>query len=111
MKLLFDANLAPSLVVRLSAVYPKSTHVFMHGDIASDDMAIWELAKHEHYLIATKDTDFLELSLLNGAPPKVVLLRLGNVSTSEVEVVLRTYAAEVARFSNDPQEAVLVVNR
>ena len=55
-------------------LYPGSTDVFDHGDMASDDRAIWRLAARVGYLIANKDTDFLDLSLLRGAPPKVVLL-------------------------------------
>jgi predicted nuclease of predicted toxin-antitoxin system len=74
MKLVFDANLSPRLVVALSDLYPNSTHVFDHGDLASNDAAIWNFAKREDYLIVTKDTDFLDLSLLYGAPPKAVLM-------------------------------------
>lgn len=37
MKLLFDQNLAPALVRRLSDIYPHSSHVFFLGlDQASD---------------------------------------------------------------------------
>jgi predicted nuclease of predicted toxin-antitoxin system len=75
MKLLLDANLSPALVSAISDIYPGSTHVFAQGDLGSDDKAIWELAKRADFSIATKDVDFLELSLLHGAPPKVVFLR------------------------------------
>jgi predicted nuclease of predicted toxin-antitoxin system len=109
MKLLLDANLSPSLVARLTDIHPGSTHVFDHGDIASDDMAIWLLARSGGYVVVTKDTDFLQLSLLHGAPPKVVFLRLGNVSTVKVEAVLRSLADRMCRFELDPDEAVLIV--
>lgn len=111
MKLLFDANLSPRLVSLLSDLYPNSTHVSAHGGIATDDEEIWQIAKRDFYSIATKDTDFLELSLLRGAPPKVVLLRVGNVTTARVEQLLRQHADRVRQFIAAPDEAVLIVHR
>ena len=93
MKLLFDANLSPSLAERLADLFPHSSHVFLHGDIAADDNAIWRRAALDDYLITTKDTDFLELSLLYGPPPKLVLLRAGNVPTQRIEELLRVRPA------------------
>ena|ERR1043166_16348 len=111
MKLLFDANLSPRLVTSLSDVYPGSAHVYGYGGLAADDAAIWQIAKRDGYAIATKDTDFLELSLLHGAPPKVVLLRVGNVTTARLEHLLRLRADRVRQFALDPDEAVLIVDR
>lgn len=110
MRLLFDANLSPTLVGAVSDLFPGSTHVFDHGDIAHDDLAIWETAKRDDYMIATKDTDFLELSLLRGAPPKVILLRTGNVATARIETLLRQRADRVREFAADPDEAVLIID-
>ena len=101
MKLLLDANLSSALIPAILDIYPSSTHVFTHGDIASDDAAIWHLAKREDFIIVTKDVDFLDLSLLHGAPPKVVLLRTGNVPTKAIEVLLRAQVERIARFISD----------
>ena len=111
MNLLFDANLSPSLVLRLADFYPGSLHVFDVGDLASDDLAIWNFAAAGGFVIATKDVDFLELSLLRGAPPKVVLLRVGNVTTDAVENLLRANKSAIDRFAGDPHEAVLLVEK
>jgi predicted nuclease of predicted toxin-antitoxin system len=89
MKLRFDANLSPALITSLADVFPDSSHVFDHGDITADDRAIWDLAKRDGFLIATKDTDFLDMSLLHGAPPQVILLRVGNVATVRVSQGLK----------------------
>lgn len=106
-----DANLSPTLVVSLSDLCLGSTHVFDHGDIAADDAAIWQIARRDSYLIATKDTDFLEFSLLRGAPPKVVLPRTGNVPTVRIERLLRLRADRVRQFAADQDEAVLIIDR
>ncbi len=111
MRLLLDANLSPSLVGRLADLYPGSSHVFEHGDIAADDESIWQRAKLDGFLITTRDTDFLDLSLLRGPPPKLILLRTGNVSTEHIEALLRSHVENVRRFVASAEEAVLIIDR
>ena len=111
MKLLLDANLSPALVASLADLYPDSGHVFEHGDIASDDVAIWQVAARGDFVIATKDTDFLDLSLLHGPPPKVVLLRTGNVPTLRIETLLRLHCDRIRRFALNTAEAILIIDR
>jgi predicted nuclease of predicted toxin-antitoxin system len=48
---------------------------------------------------------------LYGPPPKVVWLRVGNVSTSMIEALLLDSAERVARFVDDDEEALLVISR
>ena len=61
--------------------------------------------------MVSKDTDFRQLAFLYGPPPKVVWLRVGNVSTSMIEALLLSSAERVARFVDDDEEALLVVSR
>ena len=70
MKLLFDQNLAPSLVGHLHDLFPDSGHVFQCdlGDVS--DIAIWEYARDNDFTLVSKDADFVELSILRGFPPK-----------------------------------------
>jgi predicted nuclease of predicted toxin-antitoxin system len=70
LKLLFDANLAPALAKRVSGAFPFSAHV-RDFDVRSDH-AIWNIAAAQDFTIISKDTDFCHLSMLHGAPPKVV---------------------------------------
>jgi len=48
------------------------------------DKGLWTYAADHGFSILTKDTDFEKYSLLRGAPPKVVWLRIGNASNKEV---------------------------
>ena len=45
-----------------------------------------------------KDEDFHRLSVLRGAPPKVVWLRVGNCTTHDIARLLRNHAADLRTF-------------
>ena len=109
MKLLFDQNLSPRLVNRLKDLYPDSDHVFPLGLARADDRTIWELAKREAFTLVSKDSDFASLSLILGAPPKVIWIARGNCSTGEVEALLRAAFDSVALFGADSEETYLIL--
>jgi predicted nuclease of predicted toxin-antitoxin system len=72
MKLLFDNNLSHKLVQRLSDIFPGSSHVMREQLDESNDQEIWLFARKNGFTIVTKDSDFNELRLLQGFPPKVI---------------------------------------
>jgi len=65
------------------------------------DRIIWETAKKQDYIIVTKDSDFNELLILKGFPPKVIWIRLGNCSTKTIESLLRTNYEAIFAFYQD----------
>ncbi len=72
MKLLFDHNLSPRLIKSLADIYPNSNHLYLMGLDEVSDNIVWETAKKQNYIIVTKDSDFNELLILRGFPPKVI---------------------------------------
>jgi predicted nuclease of predicted toxin-antitoxin system len=108
-KLLFDANLSPRLETKLQGLFPESVHVFNCGDIAENDALIWDFAKSKGLVIVSKDHDFQQMSFLFGAPPKVILVRLGNSSTAMVEQALRKNFGAIIGFDADQDKALLVI--
>ena len=109
MKLLLDENLSPRLVERLNDLYPDCVHVREVGLERAPDEAVWNYARANAFTIVTQDADFGERSVLLDSPPKVIWLRRGNCSSSEMETILRAQYAAVVAFHNDPQEAVLAL--
>ena len=109
MKLLFDHNLSPRLVVRLADCYPNSQHVFLLNMGEADDRDIWDYALQYGYVVVTKDSDYNDLSLVRGFPPKVVWICRGNCSTAEIEVLLRSRTKSVAEFVQDSSSGVLTL--
>ncbi len=95
MKLLFDHNLSPRLVQRLIDLFPSSTHVYLLGLEETDDREIWDYAKNHNFTIVTRDSDYHELLVLRGFPPKVIWIRRGNCSTVEIESILRSHTSDI----------------
>jgi predicted nuclease of predicted toxin-antitoxin system len=111
MKLLFDQNLAPSLVGHLRDLFPGSDHVFQCDLGNASDIAIWDHARDNGFILVSKDADFVELSTLRGFPPKVVWLRLGNCVTSDIHEAIRSNSIAIAELSCDRESGVLALFR
>ena len=111
MKFLLDENLSPDLVQALSADYPGSAHVRDLGLESATDQAVWDRARIDGYTVLSKDSDFRQMSFIFGAPPKVVWIRLGNCSTSDLLTLLRNRKAALESFWDDPEAAFLVLSK
>ncbi|MGH8606795.1 MAG: DUF5615 family PIN-like protein [Gammaproteobacteria bacterium] len=77
------------------------------GLLGAADQAVWAYAAQEGFLLISKDTDFYQRSLVFGAPPKVVWLRIGNVSTAAIAALLRQRYVAVRRFYEDADATFL----
>jgi predicted nuclease of predicted toxin-antitoxin system len=109
-KLLFDENVSHRLAQTLAAIFPGSGHVTTAGLRGADDRQIWEYARMEGFAIVSKDTDFRERSYVEGAPPKVVWLDVGNAGTDAIEALLRREYQRLDRFAESEEASVLIVS-
>lgn len=109
MRFLFDQNISHRLVELLADIFPGSTHVRNVGLEEADDRTIWSYAISEGYAIVSKDSDFPERVLVEGLPPKVVWIQLGNCSTSEIELLLLGHRAEIEVFASDGDATLLTL--
>jgi predicted nuclease of predicted toxin-antitoxin system len=107
MNLLFDENLSHKLAQLLADIFPDSVHVREIGLKAADDPVAWEYAKNNGLMIVSKDSDMHQRSFVFGQPPKVVWVRLGNCSTSDVEKLLRKNFAVIKAFYEDDYASFL----
>jgi predicted nuclease of predicted toxin-antitoxin system len=110
MKLLFDENLSPQLPNRLRNLFPNSLHVRDVGMKATSDPIVWNYAKDNDLMIVSKDADMHDLSLVFGNPPKVIWVRLGNCSTSQVENLLRRDFDVIRAFYEDKDLSLLALS-
>lgn len=109
MKLLLDQNISPKLVKRLNDIFPDSLHVQNVNLDRSDDSTVWDFAAANNLVIVTKDVDFSERSLLLGFPPKIIWIRRGNCSTSDIETILRGNLESIEELVNNPKIGVLIL--
>ena len=109
MKLLFDENLSARLVRAFAGEFPDSSHVTSLGLAGTSDHVIWEYARTHGYTVVSKDDDFRSLSLVNGAPPKVIWKRVGNASTTDIENFIRSSLLRIKTFELSLEESLLIL--
>ena len=82
--LLIDENLPASL----AAILPLDcAHATDLGKQVTDHQ-IWDFARSKNSTILTRDTDFFDRIVLEGPPPKVIWVRLGNIRKRDLERLL-----------------------
>ncbi len=107
MKLLFDQNLSPKLAYHFTSKFEGSRHL---QDISLDksvDTSVWDYAKSNEFTIVTKDSDFNNLVTFFGFPPKVIWIRRGNCSTTEIKVLLEQNFDKISAFISDNVNGIL----
>ena len=110
-RFLLDENLSPRLISGLADVFPGSVHVRDVQLKGKSDEQIWSFAASNDYTIVTKDDDFRALSLLRGAPPKVIWLVVGNTSTAEILGILLAHSSAIDTFINEPLTSLLTLRK
>ena len=103
MRLLFDQNISYRIVSKLSDYYPDCRQVRELGLMDAEDIDIWDYARKKNYVIVTFDADFYDISFINGCPPKIVLLRTGNMTTNQIADLLRKNCVRIIHFCSHPE--------
>ncbi|WP_133512012.1 DUF5615 family PIN-like protein [Candidatus Thiosymbion oneisti] len=109
MKLLLDQNLSFRLLEKLKPVYPGSTQVKFADLDQADDLTVWHFAKDNNFTIVTKDSDFHELSLVYGNPPKVIWLKCGNKPKGYVLDLLLNNQDKIETFFENEESSCLEI--
>jgi predicted nuclease of predicted toxin-antitoxin system len=101
MKLLLDANISWRLSSVLSEYFGECVHVNKTElPKPAKDTEIWNYAKTNGYTIITQDSDFLHLFETKGFPPKVILLRVGNIDRKTAEKILLQSKSSIFDLEN-----------
>jgi len=88
MKILFDQNISHRIISKINHLNIEAHQVKELGLEDSTDLDIWKYAKLNGYAIITFDSDFCDIANLRGHPPKIIWLRAGNTSTTNLAKVL-----------------------
>lgn len=111
MKLLLDQNISRKLVPFLRGEFPDSSHVAELGLTQATDREIWDYARHNDYVIVSKDSDFRQLAFLLGPPPKAVWLDVGNVDSATIRDLILESQVVINRFANSDAESFMVLSQ
>jgi predicted nuclease of predicted toxin-antitoxin system len=104
MKLLFDQNISFRIEKKLSLIFSESKHVSSLNLMGVNDIEIWNFAKKENFVIVTFDSDFYDISLINGCPPKIVWIRKGNLTTNQIISILEEKHLLIRNFIKNPEK-------
>ena len=110
MKLFFDENVSHRLVGMLANEFPGSAHVRDVGLRAAEDSHIWDHARMHGLPIVSKDTDFRERSYVEGFPPKIIWLDVGNAGTAAIAELLRRERRRIEFFEGQDETSLLILS-
>ena len=110
MKLLFDQNISFRIVQMLDLpVFADCKHVQTVGLNDCNDVDIWQFAKQHEFTIVTFDSDFFDLLVVRGFPPKIIWFRTGNLTTSKIAEWLKNNHIKISSFVNNPEQFCLEI--
>lgn len=109
MKLLLDQNISYRLVKKLESVFPGIRQVGSLGLNNKSDRSIWDFAKKQEFIIVTFDSDFYDLSVTEGHPPKIIWVKSGNLTTDHLADLLAKKATQIQQFSEDKELSCLEI--
>ena len=102
MKLLLDANLSWRLTPVMSEHFGECAHVNkIDLPKPASDTEIWNYASVNGYTIVTQDFDFLNFLETKGFPPKIILIRVGNMTRKMTEEILIQAETEITELDNN----------
>ncbi len=109
MRLLFDQNISSRILRILNDEFGSSQHVVLSGLRNVSDSTIFDFAKSNALTIVTFDSDFVDLSIVKGFPPKIIWLKTGNQTTGSIAEILNMNVLSIAHFIQSNEVGVLEI--
>ena len=103
MRLLFDQNISFRITKKIHSFFTGCMHVSDCGLSDHEDSEIWQYAKNNDYVIVTFDSDYYDISIINGHPPKIIWIRTGNLTTNEIAQLMIHNEKAINSFLNNPE--------
>ncbi len=110
MNLLLDANISWRLVKKIESNFKNCQHVnFIGLQLPVPDLEIWQYALINNFVILTLDSDFENILEINGYPPKVIIIKNGNMATKDIENILINKLNIILEFANNNLLGILEI--
>jgi predicted nuclease of predicted toxin-antitoxin system len=101
MKLLFDQNISFRITKKLQSYFVGCLHVSDCKLNDCEDPEIWKYARDNNFAIVTFDSDFYDISIINGHPPKIIWIRTGNLTTKQIVQLMIDNQKTIDSFLED----------
>lgn len=98
MKLSLDENISFKLERFLKDCFGEVKHVRSFNLEDVNDIEVWEFAKLKEFTMLSKDSDFNDLNVWRGFPPKIIWLRCGNQPTKIIEQIVKENIHTIKEF-------------
>jgi predicted nuclease of predicted toxin-antitoxin system len=109
LKLLFDQNISPKIVRQVEANFPDSKQVRHVGLEDASDITIFDFAKLNGYAIVTFDSDYVDLNVIIGIPPKIIWLKTGNLTTKSISALFNRNIFAIHEFLESEEDEILEI--
>lgn len=108
-----DAQLSPALspfIFQTCGILCKPVREL--GLLSADDADIFKMAKEfeKQVLIITKDSDFVDLLIRQGSPPKIIYLTCGNTSNVILREIFSLKLAEAIRLLDMAENEIVEIS-
>lgn len=104
MKLLVDRNISFRLLALLGVAFSEIEHVKNLELTDRDDAEIFLFARENGFdAVVTLDSDFYHILQRLNAPPKVIWVRTGNISTGFLARLLQSRQSQIQQFLESPE--------
>jgi predicted nuclease of predicted toxin-antitoxin system len=107
MRLLFDQNISFRIIKKIEDIFPGSEQTKRLNLDKASDFEIWEYARKNNFCIVTFDSDFIDISVLKGSPPKIIWLRAGNTTTNSIAEMIQANQEIIKEFMTSVEVAYL----
>ena len=109
LKLLFDTQLPPKLSMFFEQKGFDSIHTtfFEYGFLLKDS-EINDIAINQDRIIVTKDNDFIDNFVVNGSPPKVLLIKIGNINNNDLISIIERNLTNIETLFKDKAQLVIL---
>src|SRR5574337_1877299 len=97
-----DAQLPPVVTRWIGdPAHVEAVHVSEIGLLTAEDPEIFESARSAGAIVMTKDEDFVQIQERRGVPPQLVWLTCGNISNSQLKLLLLSRWAQTVELLRD----------
>ncbi len=102
LKFIIDTQLPSKLATHLEGLETDAVHTtnYLSGHLMADKEII-QKAVDEERIVVSKDADFRDYFLVKGSPPKILLLKTGNISNKDLFRLITTSFPTIQKLFDD----------